>query len=60
MGKDFDDLLKFIIVVLGATAVIKIINDATKKMYYKCPRCGAEVMKNENPCPYCSTPIGWA
>lgn len=60
MGKDFDDLLKFILVVLGAAAVIKIIDEATKKTHYKCPGCGADVLKNQNPCPYCRTPLGWA
>ena len=59
MGKDFDSLLGFILLMVGAAAVGKIINDATKKSPYKCSRCGAEIFQNENPCHSCGASIRW-
>jgi len=59
MGKDFDALVGFILLVLGAATVIKIIDDATKQTHYKCPRCGQEIIRSQNPCPHCGAPIRW-
>jgi rubrerythrin len=56
---DFDDFLAFIIVLLGAAVVIKIIDDATKSTRYQCPNCGTVVEKGTNPCPNCKTPLRW-
>jgi hypothetical protein len=56
---DFDDLLALIIVLIGAAAVIAIIDDATKKTKYKCPSCGNIVAKGTTPCPYCKIPLRW-
>lgn len=59
MGKDFDSLVGFIILMVGAAALGKIISDATKKSPYKCPRCGSEIFLDQNPCPYCGATISW-
>jgi rubrerythrin len=56
---DFDDFLAFIILLLGAAVVIKIIDDATKSTRYQCPNCGTVVPKGTNPCPNCKTPLRW-
>lgn len=56
---DFDDFLGFIILLLGAAVVIKIIDDATKATRYECPNCGAIVNKGVSPCPKCRTPLRW-
>ena len=56
MGKDFDDLIGFLIVLLGAAVVIKIIDDASKKTRYQCPNCSTTLTKDTNPCPKCKTP----
>lgn len=59
MGKEFEGLAAFILLLLGAAAVIKIIDDATKQTRYKCPRCGGEIHRNQNPCPHCRAPVRW-
>ena len=59
MGKDFDDFIGFLILMLGAAVVIKIIDDASKKTKYQCPNCNTPLSKNTNPCPKCRTPIRW-
>ena len=56
---DFDDFLAFIIVLLGAAVVIKVIDDATKATKYKCPNCGTIVTKGTTPCPNCKMPLRW-
>jgi predicted RNA-binding Zn-ribbon protein involved in translation (DUF1610 family) len=56
---DFDDFLVFIILLLGAAVVIKIIDDATNKTRYECPNCRAILSKGMSPCPKCGTPIRW-
>ena len=56
---DFDDFLAFIILLLGAAVVIKIIDDATKSTRYECPNCGTVVAKGTNPCTNCKTPLRW-
>jgi rubrerythrin len=56
---DFDDFLAFIILLLGAAAVITIIDNATKSTKYQCPNCGTIVSKGTNPCPKCGTPLRW-
>jgi ribosomal protein L37E len=55
MGKDFDSLVGFILLLMGAAAVGKIISDATKKTPYKCPRCGEEIFQNQDSCPSCGS-----
>ncbi|MCJ7631972.1 rubrerythrin-like domain-containing protein [Candidatus Bathyarchaeota archaeon] len=56
---DFDDFLAFIILLLGAAVVIKIIDDATKSTRYECPNCGTILSKGTSPCPKCGTPLRW-
>ena len=56
---DFEDFLGFIILLLGAAAVITIIDNATKSTKYQCPNCGTIVSKGTNPCPKCGTPLRW-
>jgi rubrerythrin len=59
MGKDFDALIGFILLVVGTAAVIKIIDEATKQTRYLCPHCNGVISRNQNPCPYCRAPIRW-
>ena len=59
LGKDFDDFIGFLILMLGAAVVIKIIDEASKTTKYKCPNCNTPLSKNINPCPKCKTPIRW-
>jgi rRNA maturation endonuclease Nob1 len=56
---DFDDFLAFILLMLGAAVVIKIIDDATKATRYECPNCRTVVNKGTSPCPKCGTPLRW-
>jgi rubrerythrin len=56
---DFDDFLAFIIVLIGAAAVITIIDQATNKTKYECPNCHAILSRGMSPCPNCKTPIRW-
>lgn len=56
---DFEGIIGFILLLLGATAVIKIIDEATNQARYKCPTCKSDVGKNQNPCPHCNAPIRW-
>jgi len=60
MGKDSDDLVGFILLMLGAAVVGKIISDATKKSPYYCPRCSREVFQNHDLCPHCQSPLRWS
>jgi len=60
MGKDSDNLVGFILLLLGAAVVGKIISDATKKSPYYCPRCSREVFQNQDPCPHCQSPLRWS
>ena len=59
MGKDFDSLVGFILLMVGAAAVGKIINDATKNSPYKCPRCGSEIFQNQDSCSTCGSTLRW-
>lgn len=59
MGKDIDSLVGFILLIMGAAAVGKIISDATKNSSYKCPRCTSAIFQNQNPCPSCGSPLRW-
>jgi len=59
MGDDFDAFIGFILLMLGAALVLKIIDDATKSTRYECPNCGATLKKGTNPCPKCRTPLRW-
>lgn len=56
---DLENFLGFIVVLLGAAAVITIIDDATKSKRHQCPNCGTIVQKGVNPCPKCKTPLRW-
>ena len=60
MGRGSDDLVGFILLILGAAVVGKIISDATKKSPYTCPRCGGQVSQNQDPCPNCQSPLRWS
>ena len=60
MGKDSDDLVGFILLMLGAAVVGKIISDATKKSPYTCPRCREQVFQNQDSCPHCQSPLSWS
>jgi hypothetical protein len=57
--KDFEGIIGFVMLLLGAAVVIKIIDEATKQARYKCPRYGIGIVKNQNPCPHCNSPIRW-
>ena len=57
--KDFKGIIGFVLLLLGAAGVIKIIDEAVKRAHYKCPRCGMDITKNENPCSHCCSPIRW-
>ncbi|MEM2905012.1 MAG: zinc-ribbon domain-containing protein [Candidatus Bathyarchaeia archaeon] len=59
MGKDFDALIAFILLMIGAAVVLKIIDDASKSAKYVCPNCGTELVKGTTPCPSCRTPLRW-
>jgi len=59
VDKDFQDIIGFILLLLGAAVVIKIIDEATKTAHYKCPRCSGELTKGQNPCRHCYAPIRW-
>ncbi len=59
MGKDFDALFGFFLLILGTPAVIKIIDDATKQTRYLCPHCNGVISRGQNPCPYCQAPVRW-
>jgi hypothetical protein len=39
--------MRFILLSLGASLVIKIIDDATKSAHYRCPRCGKDLIKDK-------------
>lgn len=56
---DFDNIIGFILLLIGATAIIKIIDEATRSANYKCPRCKIDIKKGQNPCPNCYSPIRW-
>ncbi len=56
---DLEDFIGFIIVLLGAAAVVAIIDKATKSTRYQCPNCGTVVAKGVNLCPKCKTPLRW-
>jgi lipopolysaccharide biosynthesis regulator YciM len=53
-------LIGLIIGILGAAAVIKIIDDATKERKYVCPQCGHVLRHGTARCPACKTPLRWA
>ena len=59
MGKDFDAFIAFILLMLGAAVVLKIIDEASKSTRYECPNCGSTLIKGTNPCPKCKTPLRW-
>ena len=59
MGKDFDSFIAFILLLLGAAVVLKIIDEASKSTKYECPNCRAILVKGTNPCPKCKTPLRW-
>jgi len=56
---DFDDFLAFIILLIGAAAVVKIIDEATNKTRYECPNCRMIIWRGTSPCPRCGTPLRW-
>ncbi len=56
---DLEDFLGFIVILLGAAVVVKIIDEATKSPKYQCPNCGTILPKGVNPCPKCKTPLRW-
>lgn len=56
---DLDDFLGFILFLIGAAVVVKIIDEATKSAKYQCPNCGTIIAKGVNPCPKCKTPLRW-
>lgn len=58
-GSSTGALIGLILAVLGAAAVIKIIDDATKEKRYVCPSCGRTLRKNTATCPSCKTPLRW-
>lgn len=53
-------LIGLIIGILGAAAVIKIIDDATKERKYVCPQCGHILRQGTSRCPKCKTQLRWA
>ncbi len=59
-GSSTGALIGLILAVLGAAAVIKIIDDATKEKRYVCPNCRHTLRKNSLQCPSCKTPLRWA
>lgn len=62
MGKDsaVDGLIAFIIGVLGAALVVKIIDEATKEKKYVCPQCAHPVRMGATHCPNCGITLRWA
>jgi len=58
-GSSTGALIGLILAVLGAAAVIKIIDDATKEKRYVCPTCGHTLRKNSVQCPSCKTTLRW-
>ena len=46
--------------ILGAVAVIKIIDDALKEKKYVCPECEHTLRQGQKKCPNCGISIRWA
>lgn len=59
-GSSTNALIGLILAVLGAAAVIKIIDEATKEKRYVCPTCGHILRKGSARCPNCKTTLRWA
>ncbi len=53
-------LIAFIIGVVGATIVLKVIDDATKQKKYVCPQCDHVLRKGVARCPNCKISLRWA
>jgi len=53
-------LIGLALVVVGAAAVIKIVDDAFKEKKYICPECEQTLRKGQKKCTNCGTIIKWA
>lgn len=53
-------LIGLALAVVGAAAVIKIIDDALKEKKYVCPECEYTLRKGQKKCPNCGILIKWA
>ena len=59
-GSSTKALIGLILAVLGAVAVIKIIDEVTREKRYVCPSCSHTLRKGTQHCPSCKTPLRWA
>lgn len=59
-GSSTGALIGLILALLGAAAVIKIIDDATKEKRYVCPGCGHTLRNGIQRCPKCGITLRWA
>lgn len=55
-----DALIGFIIGVVGAALVVKIIDEVTKEKRYVCPKCGQALRNGITHCPHCGIALRWA
>ena len=53
-------LIGIALAVVGAAALIKIIDDSLKSKRYVCPECGYSLRKSQRKCSNCGTYIRWA
>jgi len=53
-------LIGLALAVVGAAAVIKIVDDAFKEKKYVCPECEHTLRKGQKKCTHCGTVIRWA
>ena len=53
-------LIGIALAVVGAAALVKIIDDSLKSKRYVCPECGRSLRMNQKKCPDCGTYIRWA